>query len=130
MGLQTPGCDGILGSNRTLDKCGVCGGDHATCKLVAGNYSEASVPIGYHRILQIPVGATQIQVREMARSPNYLGTSKTEGYSPVTPNYSHYSFAPCSLEARSSRFMGWGLLALLGWLGQKERPRSLGLGVG
>lgn len=75
--LQSPGCDGILGSNRTLDKCGVCDGDHTTCKLVAGNFSETSVPIGYHRILQIPVGATQIRVREMARSPNYLGMSKT-----------------------------------------------------
>uniref|UniRef100_A0A8C5RUR5 ADAMTS like 4 n=1 Tax=Laticauda laticaudata TaxID=8630 RepID=A0A8C5RUR5_LATLA len=72
----TPGCDGILGSNRTLDKCGVCGGDHTTCKLVWGNYSETNVPIGYHRILQIPAGAAQIQVREMARSPNYLGRSR------------------------------------------------------
>lgn len=76
--LQTPGCDGILGSNRTLDKCGVCGGDQTACKLVSGNYSETNVPIGYHRILQIPAGATQIQVREMSRSPNYLGRSKTE----------------------------------------------------
>lgn len=75
-GSQTPGCDGILGSNRTLDNCGVCGGDHTTCKLVAGNYSETHVPIGYHRILEIPAGATQIQVREMARSPNYLGRSE------------------------------------------------------
>ncbi|ETE63012.1 ADAMTS-like protein 4, partial [Ophiophagus hannah] len=60
---KTPGCDGILGSNRTLDKCGVCGGDHTACKLVSGNYSETNVPIGYHRILQIPAGASQIQVR-------------------------------------------------------------------
>ncbi|XP_039219398.1 ADAMTS-like protein 4 isoform X1 [Crotalus tigris] len=83
----TPGCDGILGSNRTLDKCGVCGGDHTTCKLVAGNYSETSVPIGYHRILQIPVGATQIQVREMARSPNYLALRTQSGKSIINGNW-------------------------------------------
>ncbi|XP_029142323.1 ADAMTS-like protein 4 [Protobothrops mucrosquamatus] len=83
----TPGCDGILGSNRTLDKCGVCGGDHTTCKLVAGNYSETSIPIGYHRILQIPVGATQIQVREMARSPNYLALRTQSGKSIINGNW-------------------------------------------
>uniref|UniRef100_A0A670ZRE7 ADAMTS like 4 n=1 Tax=Pseudonaja textilis TaxID=8673 RepID=A0A670ZRE7_PSETE len=83
----TPGCDGILGSNRTLDKCGVCGGDHTTCKLVSGNYSETNVPIGYHRILQIPAGAAQIQVREMSRSPNYLALRTQNGQSVINGNW-------------------------------------------
>ncbi|XP_025032310.1 ADAMTS-like protein 4 [Python bivittatus] len=83
----TPGCDGILGSNRTLDNCGVCGGDHTTCRLVAGNYSKTHVPIGYHRILEIPAGATQIQVREMARSPNYLALRTHSGKSIINGNW-------------------------------------------
>lgn len=70
---QSPGCDGVLGSNQTLDSCGVCGGDHSTCKLVVGNFSDSNVPIGYHKILEIPQGATRINVTEMTRSPNYLG---------------------------------------------------------
>ncbi|XP_053134475.1 ADAMTS-like protein 4 isoform X2 [Hemicordylus capensis] len=83
----TPGCDGILGSNRTLDSCGVCGGDHTTCKLVVGNFSDTDVPIGYHRILEIPVGATRIQVREMTRSPNYLALRSHNGKSIINGNW-------------------------------------------
>ncbi|XP_063001780.1 ADAMTS-like protein 4 [Elgaria multicarinata webbii] len=83
----TPGCDGILGSNRTLDSCGVCGGDHTTCKLVVGNYSETDVPIGYHRILEIPAGATRIQVKEMTRSPNYLALRSHNGKSIINGNW-------------------------------------------
>ncbi|XP_032090050.1 ADAMTS-like protein 4 isoform X1 [Thamnophis elegans] len=94
----TPGCDGILGSNRTLDECGVCGGDHTACKLVSGNYSETNVPIGYHRILQIPAGATQIQIREMSRSPNYLALRTQNGKSIINGNWAvnppgHYEAA-------------------------------------
>ncbi|XP_066466392.1 ADAMTS-like protein 4 isoform X2 [Tiliqua scincoides] len=83
----SPGCDGILGSNRTLDSCGVCGGDHTTCKLVVGNFSEMDVPIGYHRILEIPAGATRIQVKEMTRSPNYLALRSHSGKSIINGNW-------------------------------------------
>uniref|UniRef100_A0ABM5F3Z8 ADAMTS-like protein 4 isoform X2 n=1 Tax=Pogona vitticeps TaxID=103695 RepID=A0ABM5F3Z8_9SAUR len=83
----TPGCDGILGSNRTLDSCGVCGGDHTTCKLVVGNFSETDVPIGYHRILEIPAGATRIHIREMTRSPNYLALRSHNGKSIINGNW-------------------------------------------
>ncbi|XP_048359707.1 ADAMTS-like protein 4 [Sphaerodactylus townsendi] len=82
-----PGCDGILGSNRTLDSCGVCGGDHTTCKLVVGNFSDTDVPIGYHRILEIPEGATHILVKEMTRSPNYLALRSRSGKSIINGNW-------------------------------------------
>lgn len=71
--LQSPGCDGILGSNSTLDTCGVCGGDGSTCKFITGTFKDTNVPIGYHKILEIPKGATQISIRELTWSPNYLG---------------------------------------------------------
>ncbi|XP_060114685.1 ADAMTS-like protein 4 [Heteronotia binoei] len=82
-----PGCDGILDSNRTLDSCGVCGGDHTTCKLVVGNFSDTDVPIGYHRILEIPAGATRILVKEMSRSPNYLALRSRSGKSIINGNW-------------------------------------------
>jgi len=28
----SPGCDGVAGSGRSFDKCGICGGDGSTCK--------------------------------------------------------------------------------------------------
>ncbi|XP_077175711.1 ADAMTS-like protein 4 isoform X2 [Paroedura picta] len=83
----TPGCDGILASNRTLDSCGVCGGDHTTCKLVVGNFSDTDVPIGYHRIMEIPAGATRILVKEMTRSPNYLALRSHGGKSIINGNW-------------------------------------------
>uniref|UniRef100_A0A670JSY8 ADAMTS/ADAMTS-like Spacer 1 domain-containing protein n=1 Tax=Podarcis muralis TaxID=64176 RepID=A0A670JSY8_PODMU len=85
--MITPGCDGVLGSNRTLDSCGVCGGDHTTCKLVVGNFSDTDVPIGYHRILEIPAGTTRIQVKEMTRSPNYLALRSHSGKSIINGNW-------------------------------------------
>uniref|UniRef100_A0A8C8RUS8 ADAMTS like 4 n=1 Tax=Pelusios castaneus TaxID=367368 RepID=A0A8C8RUS8_9SAUR len=83
----SPGCDGILGSNQTLDSCGVCGGDHSTCKLVAGNFSDSNVPIGYHKILEIPQGATRINVTEMTQSPNYLALRSRSGKSIINGNW-------------------------------------------
>uniref|UniRef100_A0A8C3T2X8 ADAMTS/ADAMTS-like Spacer 1 domain-containing protein n=1 Tax=Chelydra serpentina TaxID=8475 RepID=A0A8C3T2X8_CHESE len=84
---QSPGCDGVLGSNRTLDSCGVCGGDHSTCKLVVGNFSDSNVPIGYHKILEIPQGATRINVTEMTWSPNYLALRGRSGKSIINGNW-------------------------------------------
>lgn len=83
----SPGCDGVLGSNQTQDSCGVCGGDHSTCKLVVGNFSDSHVPIGYHKILEIPPGATRINVTEMTRSPNYLALRSRSGKSIINGNW-------------------------------------------
>lgn len=82
-----PGCDGILGSNKTLDDCGTCGGDGKACKLVVGTFNDTNVPIGYHKILQIPKGATKINVTEMTRSPNYLALRSHSGKSVINGNW-------------------------------------------
>ncbi|XP_067328475.1 ADAMTS-like protein 4 isoform X2 [Anolis sagrei] len=99
----TPGCDGILGSNRSLDSCGVCGGDHTRCKLVVGNYTDRDVPIGYHRILEIPAGATRIQVKEMGVSPNYLALRSHNGKSIINGNWAVNP--PGSYEAAGTVFV-------------------------
>ncbi|KAM4690470.1 ADAMTS-like protein 4 [Rhinophrynus dorsalis] len=83
----SPGCDGILGSNSTLDTCGVCGGDGSTCKFITGTFKETNVPIGYHKILEIPKGATQISVRELTWSPNYLALRSRTGKSIINGNW-------------------------------------------
>ncbi|XP_067425608.1 ADAMTS-like protein 4 [Emydura macquarii macquarii] len=99
----SPGCDGVLGSNRTLDSCGVCGGDHSTCKLVAGNFSDSNVPIGYHKILEIPQGATRINVTEMTWSPNYLALRSRSGKSLINGNWA--VDPPGSYEAGGTVFV-------------------------
>ena len=34
------GCDGILNSTKSLDKCGKCNGDNLSCHLISGLYTE------------------------------------------------------------------------------------------
>lgn len=59
-----------------VDKCGVCGGDNTTCRLVSGVFSHSLSKIGYHKIVEIPEGATKINVTEMLKSRNYLGRTR------------------------------------------------------
>ncbi|XP_072342717.1 A disintegrin and metalloproteinase with thrombospondin motifs 15-like [Scyliorhinus torazame] len=76
------GCDGRLGSNKKFDKCGVCGGDHKSCKKVSGLFTK---PIhGYNYIVTIPVGASSIDVKQrgyrgMTNDDNYLAVKNEHG---------------------------------------------------
>lgn len=71
--LQSIGCDDYLGSDKVVDKCGVCGGDNTGCQVVSGVFKHALTSLGYHRVVEIPQGATKINITEMHKSNNYLG---------------------------------------------------------
>uniref|UniRef100_A0A8C1YKH7 PLAC domain-containing protein n=1 Tax=Cyprinus carpio TaxID=7962 RepID=A0A8C1YKH7_CYPCA len=77
------GCDGVLGSGFVRDRCGVCGGGDSTCERVTGSFQNTSVPLGYHKILDIPPGATAINITERRASPNYLALRSGTGQSVV-----------------------------------------------
>uniref|UniRef100_A0A8C4E9K7 PLAC domain-containing protein n=1 Tax=Dicentrarchus labrax TaxID=13489 RepID=A0A8C4E9K7_DICLA len=77
------GCDGVLGSGSVIDKCGVCGGRETSCRKVTGSFQNATVPLGYHKILDIPPGATFINITERRASPNYLAMRSGTGASVV-----------------------------------------------
>uniref|UniRef100_A0A665UDY3 PLAC domain-containing protein n=1 Tax=Echeneis naucrates TaxID=173247 RepID=A0A665UDY3_ECHNA len=79
----TEGCDGILGSGSVIDKCGVCGGWDKSCRKVMGSFQNVTVPLGYHKILDIPPGATFINITERRASPNYLAMRSGTGASVV-----------------------------------------------
>ncbi|XP_034553364.1 thrombospondin type-1 domain-containing protein 4 [Notolabrus celidotus] len=79
----TEGCDGVLGSGSVIDKCGVCGGKETSCRRVAGRFQNVTVPLGYHKILDIPAGATFINITERRASPNYLAMRSGTGASVV-----------------------------------------------
>lgn len=38
---QKVGCDGVIGSRKQEDKCGVCGGDNTHCKVVKGTFTRS-----------------------------------------------------------------------------------------
>ncbi|KAK7913517.1 hypothetical protein WMY93_013728 [Mugilogobius chulae] len=81
------GCDEYLGSGKVLDKCGVCGGDNTTCRLVSGVFKHSLSKIGYHKIVEIPEGATKINITEMIKSRNYLALRSRSGRSIINGNW-------------------------------------------
>lgn len=83
----TPGCDGILGSGKHPDGCGVCGGDDSTCRLVSGNLTDRGRPLGYQKILLIPAGASRLQIAQHRPSSNYLALRGPGGHSIINGNW-------------------------------------------
>uniref|UniRef100_G1L3V9 ADAMTS like 4 n=1 Tax=Ailuropoda melanoleuca TaxID=9646 RepID=G1L3V9_AILME len=110
----SPGCDGILGSGRRPDGCGVCGGDDSTCRLISGNLTDRGGPLGYQKILSIPAGASQLQIAQLRPSSNYLalrgpgGQSIINGNWAVDPPGSYTASGTVFLYNRPSREEGKG----------------------
>nr|XP_015210526.1 PREDICTED: ADAMTS-like protein 2 isoform X1 [Lepisosteus oculatus] len=73
------GCDGKLYSRKTVDKCGVCGGDGGSCCRISGSYRKGIAQLGYHFITNIPAGATDIQIIERRKTENILALSDEAG---------------------------------------------------
>lgn len=44
--MQPIGCDGVLFSPNTLDKCGVCQGDGSSCSRITGNFRRGISSLG------------------------------------------------------------------------------------
>uniref|UniRef100_A0A5F8G1Q7 A disintegrin and metalloproteinase with thrombospondin motifs 18 n=1 Tax=Monodelphis domestica TaxID=13616 RepID=A0A5F8G1Q7_MONDO len=66
------GCDHKLGSQATLDACGVCKGDNSTCKFYKGLYLDQHKANEYYPVVTIPVGARSIEIQELQISTSYL----------------------------------------------------------
>ncbi|CAJ1087342.1 ADAMTS-like protein 2 [Xyrichtys novacula] len=77
---QPVGCDGQLYSSKTVDRCGVCGGNGTSCKRVSGSYRKALTQLGYVFIINIPAGASDIQIIERHKTENILALSDEAGH--------------------------------------------------
>ncbi|XP_010767495.1 ADAMTS-like protein 2 [Notothenia coriiceps] len=73
------GCDGVLFSSKTLDKCGVCQGDGSSCSRVNGNFRRGATTLGYSFITQIPEGSWDIQIIERKKSVDVLAVTDQAG---------------------------------------------------
>ncbi|XP_030633968.1 A disintegrin and metalloproteinase with thrombospondin motifs 8 [Chanos chanos] len=78
------GCDKEIGSNKKLDKCGVCGGNGLSCRKISGSFNKAFY--GYNDIVTIPSGATNIDIKQRSHrgikhDGYYLAVKKEDDYS-------------------------------------------------
>lgn len=69
---KSVGCDGVVGSGRVLDACGVCGGEGNSCRLFEGIFLEGQLAKGYQLVTTIPKGAVSLNVSELRQSINAL----------------------------------------------------------
>ncbi|XP_014217269.1 papilin isoform X2 [Copidosoma floridanum] len=81
------GCDMMLGSNAKEDTCRECGGDGSDCKTVRGLFDADDLQVGYLDMLLIPEGATNIAVKEVRPSNNYLAVRNTTGHYYLNGNW-------------------------------------------
>ncbi|XP_076026622.1 A disintegrin and metalloproteinase with thrombospondin motifs 2-like isoform X2 [Genypterus blacodes] len=66
------GCDGLIASDLQEDRCGVCGGDNSSCKIIKGNFTRSTRKQGYLKILEIPIGARHLLIQEFKGTPHIL----------------------------------------------------------
>ncbi|MBN3310281.1 THSD4 protein, partial [Amia calva] len=70
-----------------MDKCGICFGDNSACEVVTGTFTRSILSVGYHKILEIPKGATEIKIKEMVKSTNYLAIRDQHGEAVINGNW-------------------------------------------
>ncbi|XP_036407785.1 thrombospondin type-1 domain-containing protein 4-like [Megalops cyprinoides] len=79
---EDSGCEG-----HQVDACGVCEGDGSSCEVVSGTFSRSTLSVGYHKILEIPVGAKNIKIQELTKSRNYLAILTRDGESVISGSW-------------------------------------------
>ncbi|KAG8507362.1 A disintegrin and metalloproteinase with thrombospondin motifs 14 [Galemys pyrenaicus] len=95
------GCDKEVGSMKTDDKCGVCGGDNSHCRTVKGTLGKASKQAGALKLVQIPAGARHIQIELLEKTPYRIAVKNQ-----VTGSF---ILNPKSKETTSRTFTSMGL---------------------
>ncbi|XP_035283418.1 thrombospondin type-1 domain-containing protein 4 [Anguilla anguilla] len=79
---QVSECEG-----HEADACGVCGGDGSSCEVISGTFSRSILSVGYHKILEIPPGAQDIEIQETTKSRNYLALFTGDGTPLINGNW-------------------------------------------
>lgn len=95
------GCDKEVGSMKTDDKCGVCGGDNSHCRTVKGTLGKASKQAAALKQVQIPAGARHIQIELLEKAPRRIAVKNQ-----VTGSF---ILNPKGKEASSRTFTALGL---------------------
>ncbi|KAK2849224.1 hypothetical protein Q5P01_009058 [Channa striata] len=65
-------CDGVVGSSKQEDKCGVCGGDNSSCKTFKDTITRTAKKQGFLKVLEIPRGARHLLIQELKATSHTL----------------------------------------------------------
>lgn len=76
---KTVGCDNVLDSSKREDRCLVCGGDGGSCYEVKGSFDSPTLSKGYSQLFTIPIGAINIQIKEVSPTRNFLAVKNARG---------------------------------------------------
>ncbi|KAL3876085.1 hypothetical protein ACJMK2_033966 [Sinanodonta woodiana] len=81
------GCDGVRNSGKKADRCGICGGDGSSCKVMEGIFSRkfeySAAGNHYEQMLVLPKGSRDIQLSETFTSSHNLALLDPVYYSYV-----------------------------------------------
>uniref|UniRef100_A0A8C3G4R0 ADAM metallopeptidase with thrombospondin type 1 motif 2 n=1 Tax=Cyclopterus lumpus TaxID=8103 RepID=A0A8C3G4R0_CYCLU len=66
------GCDGVVGSSKQEDKCGVCEGDNSSCKTFKDTIMRTAKKQGFLKVLEIPRGARHLLIQELKATSHTL----------------------------------------------------------
>ncbi|XP_068442265.1 A disintegrin and metalloproteinase with thrombospondin motifs 2-like isoform X2 [Clinocottus analis] len=66
------GCDGVVGSSKQEDKCGVCEGDNSSCKTFKDTITRTAKKQGFLKVLEIPRGARHLLIQELKATSHTL----------------------------------------------------------
>ncbi|XP_073343192.1 A disintegrin and metalloproteinase with thrombospondin motifs 2-like [Pagrus major] len=66
------GCDGVVGSSKQEDKCGVCGGDNSSCKTFKGTITRMAKKQGLLKVLEVPRGARHLLIQEQEATSHII----------------------------------------------------------
>ncbi|KAK0134872.1 A disintegrin and metalloproteinase with thrombospondin motifs 2 [Merluccius polli] len=66
------GCDGVVGSSKQEDKCGVCEGDNSSCKTFKDTINRIAKKQGFLKVLEIPRGARHLLIQELKATAHIL----------------------------------------------------------
>ncbi|XP_017769222.1 PREDICTED: A disintegrin and metalloproteinase with thrombospondin motifs 20 isoform X2 [Nicrophorus vespilloides] len=116
---KNAGCDNTLGSNASLDECGICEGDNSTCEIVSGFHNLSS--FGYNSIIKIPTGSSNLLVTQKNNADDNADENYLVLRDSITQNYILNGNYVISV---SSKELGYGGLTIF-YSGSKENVESL-----
>ncbi|XP_043540032.1 A disintegrin and metalloproteinase with thrombospondin motifs 5-like [Chiloscyllium plagiosum] len=105
------GCDGVIGSRKRYNKCGMCGGEDSACRRIIRRFHKRTV--NYSDVAVIPIGAANFKARQehrrgQTRLTAYLALKRLNGSYILNGDTQISGFdSLLSVGGVDLRYLGW-----------------------